>query len=260
MEEQLEDLAGKAGNLGLHGVPVFVFQEGRDRIAERAFKEIARLSKGAWFRFDRNSAATLAKLLVGGRGVRHRRAEGARGARPAGGPADDREHAERQGAMSAVLGILAAVLVAGRLVVAAFLRRRRARGLPSGLRLAGPAVLAIVGVRADHHRPRGHRRHAAVGGASPGTASSRVKRARGEDPGPALDGAGPLRLKWSSTTIAGGLEGMVLAGRHEQKTLGGMTLERAARSFTRNLPADSESRQLLETYLDGRFPVWRERR
>ncbi len=63
MEEQLDDLADKAGNLGLRGVPVFVFQEGRDRIAENAFKEIARLSKGAWFRFDRNSAATLAKLL-----------------------------------------------------------------------------------------------------------------------------------------------------------------------------------------------------
>ena len=29
MEEQLDDLADKAGNLGLHGVPVFVFQEGQ---------------------------------------------------------------------------------------------------------------------------------------------------------------------------------------------------------------------------------------
>ncbi len=63
MEEQLDELAAKAGTLGLRGVPVFVFQEGRDPIAETAFKEIARLSKGAWFRFDRNSAATLAKLL-----------------------------------------------------------------------------------------------------------------------------------------------------------------------------------------------------
>ena len=63
MEERLDDLAAKAGDLGLRGVPVFVFQEGRDRVAERAFKEIARLSKGAWFRFDRNSAATLARLL-----------------------------------------------------------------------------------------------------------------------------------------------------------------------------------------------------
>jgi hypothetical protein len=63
MEERIDDLADKAGSLGLHGVPVFVFQEGRDHGAESAFKEIARLSKGAWFRFDRNSAATLAKLL-----------------------------------------------------------------------------------------------------------------------------------------------------------------------------------------------------
>jgi hypothetical protein len=63
MEEELDHLADKAGNLGLRGVPVFLFQEGSDRVAETAFKEIARLSKGAWFRFDRDAAATLAKLL-----------------------------------------------------------------------------------------------------------------------------------------------------------------------------------------------------
>ncbi|WP_091916783.1 hypothetical protein [Mesorhizobium sp. YR577] len=63
MEEDVDDLAVKAGNLGLHGVPVFVFQEGKDHLAEAAFKEIARLSKGAWFRFDRNAPAMLAKLL-----------------------------------------------------------------------------------------------------------------------------------------------------------------------------------------------------
>lgn len=63
MEEDVDDLAAKAGNLGLRGVPIFVFQEGRDPVAEAAFKELARLSKGAWFRFDRNAATTLAKLL-----------------------------------------------------------------------------------------------------------------------------------------------------------------------------------------------------
>ena len=63
MEENIDDLAVKAGDLGLHGVPVFVFQEGHDPTAESAFKEIARLSRGAWFRFDRNSASTLARLL-----------------------------------------------------------------------------------------------------------------------------------------------------------------------------------------------------
>ncbi|PWJ85782.1 hypothetical protein C7441_102228 [Pseudaminobacter salicylatoxidans] len=63
MEEDVDALAVKAGNLGLHGVPVFAFQEGTDSHAELAFKEMARLSKGAWFRFDRDAAATLAKLL-----------------------------------------------------------------------------------------------------------------------------------------------------------------------------------------------------
>ncbi len=63
MEEKVDDLADKAGQLGLHGVPIFLFQEGRDAGAEAAFREIARLSRGAWFRFDRGSAATLARLL-----------------------------------------------------------------------------------------------------------------------------------------------------------------------------------------------------
>lgn len=63
MEEQIDDLAHKAGELGIHGVPAFIFQEGSDPSAERAFKEIARLTKGAWFRFDRRSADTLRKLL-----------------------------------------------------------------------------------------------------------------------------------------------------------------------------------------------------
>jgi len=63
MEENVDDLAAKAGELGLRGVPVFMFQEGAEPGAETAFREIARLSRGAWFRFDRNAAANLAKLL-----------------------------------------------------------------------------------------------------------------------------------------------------------------------------------------------------
>ncbi|WP_173932159.1 VWA domain-containing protein [Chelativorans sp. Marseille-P2723] len=63
MEENVDELAARAGELGLKGVPVFLFQEGSDPAATSAFKEIARLSRGAWFRFDQNSADTLAKLL-----------------------------------------------------------------------------------------------------------------------------------------------------------------------------------------------------
>ena len=54
----------------------------------------------------------------------------------------------------------------------------------------------------------------------------------------------------------GGLEGLVLAGRHEGKMLGAMGMAELQQLY-RELPGDPESRQLLETYLDGRFPIWR---
>jgi len=63
MEENVDALAAKAGELGLRGVPVFIFQEGADPAAETAFREIARLTRGGWFRFDRNAADRLARLL-----------------------------------------------------------------------------------------------------------------------------------------------------------------------------------------------------
>ncbi len=63
MEEDIDDLCGRAGELALLGVPVFMFQEGRDAAAERAFREVARLTRGAWCRFDAGSAAQLKELL-----------------------------------------------------------------------------------------------------------------------------------------------------------------------------------------------------
>jgi hypothetical protein len=63
MEEDVDDLCGRAGELALLGVPMFLFQEGADGRAERAFREIARLTKGAYCRFDAGSAAQLRDLL-----------------------------------------------------------------------------------------------------------------------------------------------------------------------------------------------------
>lgn len=63
MEENIDDLCGRAGELALLGVPVFLFQESYDANAERAFREIARLTKGAYCRFDAGSAAQLRDLL-----------------------------------------------------------------------------------------------------------------------------------------------------------------------------------------------------
>lgn len=62
-EEDLDKAAHIAGELGLLGTPVFVFHEGADPIAARAFKEIARLSGGAYCPFDANSAQQLRDLL-----------------------------------------------------------------------------------------------------------------------------------------------------------------------------------------------------
>jgi hypothetical protein len=63
MEEPIDQLCVKAGELGLLKVPVFMFQEGRDEVAEPAFREIARLTGGAWCRFDPGAAAQLRELL-----------------------------------------------------------------------------------------------------------------------------------------------------------------------------------------------------
>jgi hypothetical protein len=63
MEENPDDLAHQAGELGRLGVPVFTFQEGRDREVEHVFREIARLTHGAYCRFDPGAAHQLAELL-----------------------------------------------------------------------------------------------------------------------------------------------------------------------------------------------------
>jgi hypothetical protein len=63
MEENIDALAGKAGELGLTGVKAFMFQEGDDPNAARAFQEIALLTGGAYEKFDAGAAHRLEGLL-----------------------------------------------------------------------------------------------------------------------------------------------------------------------------------------------------
>jgi hypothetical protein len=74
LEEPVDSLCHQAGQLGLLGVPAFVFQEGSDSGAALGFREIARLTRGAYCAFDAGSARQLCELLkavavyaVGGR-------------------------------------------------------------------------------------------------------------------------------------------------------------------------------------------------
>ncbi len=63
LEESVDLLCQKSGELGLKGVRCFFFQEGHDLAAERGFREMARLSGGAYFRLGPDSAKELAELL-----------------------------------------------------------------------------------------------------------------------------------------------------------------------------------------------------
>ncbi len=63
MEENIDGLCRRAGELGLLGVPIFLFHEGGDPVAERSFRQLARLSGGAYCPFDAGSARQLRELL-----------------------------------------------------------------------------------------------------------------------------------------------------------------------------------------------------
>jgi hypothetical protein len=63
MEEDVDRLCRIAGELGLLGTPAFLFQEGHDPVADKAFAQIAKLSGGAHCRFDAGSAQQLRDLL-----------------------------------------------------------------------------------------------------------------------------------------------------------------------------------------------------
>lgn len=63
MEEDVDHLCHLAGELGMLGVPAFLFHEGAEPVAQRTFKEIARLTRGAYCCFDTTSAGQLRDLL-----------------------------------------------------------------------------------------------------------------------------------------------------------------------------------------------------
>ncbi len=64
MEERLDELCAIAGELGLLGVKAFMFHEGDSVVAANAFREIARLTGGAYAAFDASAPARLAALLA----------------------------------------------------------------------------------------------------------------------------------------------------------------------------------------------------
>jgi len=64
VEEDADALHAAAGQLALRGVRLFMFQEGTDPKVERLFRALARVTSGAYCRFDIRAAGELRALLA----------------------------------------------------------------------------------------------------------------------------------------------------------------------------------------------------
>ena len=63
IEEDADRLCHAAGQLGVLGLPLFLFQEGDNPGVGSVFRQLAELSGGAWAPFNLNSADELVELL-----------------------------------------------------------------------------------------------------------------------------------------------------------------------------------------------------
>lgn len=62
-EENADTLANLAGQMGIRGLPLFIFHEGGDPTVKNIFQQLAKLSSGAYLPFNLQSAHALKALL-----------------------------------------------------------------------------------------------------------------------------------------------------------------------------------------------------
>jgi len=131
-----------------------------------------------------------------------------------------------------------------------------AAAIASTLRLAGPAVLALAGLTMMLVG-RGGTGGVLLSLAAAWFGSTRLRSPRKKSSGQrSRVRTAVLEMELDHDTA--GLEGTVLAGNFEGRSLAGMTLDELL-ELRREFSGDGESLQLLETYLDSRFAVWRDR-
>lgn len=143
------------------------------------------------------------------------------------------------------------------LVVLAGLAFLRAdpRRLAGTLRLAGPVLLALVGV-GFMFGGRAGLGGMLLSGAVAWYGAGRMMGIGTPTPGK-RSGVRSAALEMELDHDSGGLSGVVLAGRFEGKQLGELELAELLELHA-ELASDLESLRLLEAYLDGEFPVWRD--
>ncbi len=129
------------------------------------------------------------------------------------------------------------------------------RSIANTLRIAGPALMAVVGV-VMLFIGRAGLGGMLLSGAAAWYGSGRLKMGQSKTPGQrSTVRSAALEMELDHDT--GKLSGVVLAGRHEGCRLGEMTQDELLDLYA-ELASDEESLRLLETYLDGEFPAWRD--
>ena len=256
MEEAIDDLAAGAGELGLLGVPAFVFQEGHDPVAEHAFREIARLTRGAYCRFDLSAAHELAELL---------RAAAVYAAGGVKALADLSAQAQRGRAEAARADEIAMTLLFGLAALAVLLWMAQKylqadpRKLAAMLKLSGGIALlgfaALLAVRGQYRasrcrlRPSGSACSAGCRSARPGF-GARTQKSTGQ-----VSRVRSAFLEMELDHDTGAMRGVILAGPREGTRLEALDVDTLVGLLGE---IDEESRALLAAYLDRRDAGWRE--
>lgn len=142
------------------------------------------------------------------------------------------------------------------LLAAAAFTRANPVGLAEALRRIGPIVVGLAGV-GMLLAGRAGLGGMLISGALAWYGSTRMRGAGRRTPG-RTSTVRSAALEMELDHDSGALSGRVLAGRFEGSELGALTLEQLLELHA-DLSGDAESAQLLETYLDSAFPVWRER-
>ncbi|MFN3764025.1 MAG: DnaJ domain-containing protein [Aliihoeflea sp.] len=127
--------------------------------------------------------------------------------------------------------------------------------IASSLRLIGPIALAIVGAGLILIGRAGIG-GMALSGALAWYGAGKMHRRSKPTPGKRSH-VRTAALEMELDHDTGGLDGVVLAGRFDGKPLGDLS-ELELYELLAELGDDPESRQLLETYLDSRLPLWRD--
>jgi hypothetical protein len=254
MEEAIDDLAAAAGELGLLGVPAFVFQEGHDAIAERAFREVARLTRGAYCRFDLAAAHELAELLRAAAAYAGRRRQGAR--RSLGAPRGRAEAARADEiAMSLLFGIVALAILlwmAQKYLKADPHKLAAMLKLSGGIALLGVAVLFAFRGQIALAAPLAAAGLGLLGWLPFGPAGfgARTQKSAGQ-----VSRVRSAFLEMELDHDTGAMRGVILTGPRAGTQLEALDVATLAGLLAE---IDEESRALLAAYLDRRDAGWRE--